>query len=106
MRESAVRELVQSGAGVELSIRGRASGFALSFQLGRSESFLTTARGQVRVFASLDTAAAFARELGLFQFEVDVSDHTPGRLRKARPDRAEALRRTRTQMQQQQLVLP
>lgn len=65
---------------------------------------LLTSRDKIRLFASLDTAAAYLRNVGLERFEVDTSKYVPGRLRKPRPDRAEALRRTRTSMRQQPLV--
>lgn len=68
-----------------------------------AEKTLATTRGTIRVFASLDTVGAFIRDVGLPRFDVDMSRHEPGRLRKARPDRAEALRHTRTKMQQQNI---
>jgi len=67
------------------------------------EKTLVTSRGQVRLFASLGTAGLFIRDLGISRFEVDMSQYQPGRLRSARPDRAVALRLTRTKMQQQPL---
>lgn len=73
--------------------------------LGSSDKTLATSRGAVRLFASLDTASAFVKDLGIERFEVDMTDHQPGRLRSARPDRAEALRLSRTKMQQQILEL-
>ena len=66
---------------------------------------LATSRGAIRLFASLDTASIFVKELGIERFEVDMTDHQPGRLRSARPDRAEAMRLSRTKMQQQDLEL-
>jgi hypothetical protein len=45
--------------------------------------------------------STFILEMGVSRFEVDMTGYQPGRLRKARPDRAQALRLTRTKMQQQ-----
>lgn len=72
-------------------------------QVGDLTKALATSKGSIRLFASLDTAGAFVRDLGLPRFDVDMTGHQPGRLRKPRPDRAEALRHTRTKMQQQPL---
>ncbi|OTP75404.1 hypothetical protein PAMC26577_13345 [Caballeronia sordidicola] len=71
---------------------------------GTAERTLATVRGNIRLFATLDTAGAFVRGLGIPRFEVDLTDYEPARLRKPRPDRAEALKRTRTKMQQTNLI--
>jgi hypothetical protein len=103
IREPLVRELVEVGSLVRATIAGREKGFALVFHLGNADKTLVTSRGMVRLFASLDTAAGFVRDLGLPQFQVDMTSHQPGRLRSARPDRAEALKQTRTRMHQSPL---
>ena len=100
-----VRELVQATGQVRATAVGTQGGFALHFQLGESDKTLVNARGSVRLFASLDTAGVFVRSVGISYFEVDMSRHQPGRLRKPRPDRAEALRQTRTRPRQQALEL-
>jgi hypothetical protein len=99
IKEPVLRELVQASAVTRATATGQDTGFSVIVRCG--EKTLATTRGSVRLFASLDTAGAFFRDVGLPQFEVDMSGHEPGRLRKARPDRAEALRHTRTKMQQQ-----
>jgi len=103
IREPVLRELVRSPVPVRAVVRGAQNGFLVVAQVAGQEKVLETARGGIRRFASLDTAASFVSDLGLPVFEVDMSGYQPGRLRKARPDRAEALKRTRTHMQQQQL---
>lgn len=109
MRESAItkepiiRELIGIGSSVRVTIAGREKGFALVFHVGNADKTLVTSRGIVRLFASLDTAAAFVRDLGLPRFQVDMTSHQPGRLRSARPDRSAALRQTRTRMHQSPL---
>lgn len=103
VRETVVRELMSASALSAVTISAEGQGFALRFRLGNGTKTLATSRGKVRLFASLDTAASFVSEIGLNQFEVDMTGHKPGRLRKARPDRAQALRLTRTRMQQEPL---
>src|ERR1700686_3132205 len=96
IREPVLRELVQASAVVGATVTGQDKGFSVSVRLGNGERTLATTRGAIRLFASLDTAGSFIRDVGLPRFDVDMTHHDPGRLRKARPDRAEALRQTRT----------
>lgn len=103
IREPLLRELMQVPTSVHAMIAGREKGFAVLFRVGDSDRTLATSRGSVRLFATLDTAGAFVRDLGIPRFTVDMASHRPGRLRGARPDRAEALRKTRTRLQQQPL---
>jgi hypothetical protein len=99
-----LRELVQASVIVGATVTGREKGFAVVVKIGNNgEKVLATARGDVRVFASLHTAGEFVRNVGLAKFEVDMNGYEKGRLRKARPDRAEALRGTRTKVRQQPL---
>ena len=103
VREPVLRELAQVPGTASVRIVGKGRGFAVIVKLGSFEKTLVTSRGQVRLFASLDTAGAFARDAGISRFEVDMARYEPGRLRGARPDRAAALRLTRTRMQQQNI---
>lgn len=103
IREPVLRELVLASSVLKATITGQENGFSIVFRLGDAERVLATTRGTLRLFATLDTAAAFIRHIGIDRFEVDMTRHRPGRLRKPRPDRAEALRQTRTRMQQQPL---
>lgn len=105
IREPVLRELMQATNTVKATISGQNRGFALMVHLGNSNKILATSRGSIRLFASLDTASAFVKDLGLDRFEVDMTAHQPGRLRSPRPDRAEALRLSRTKMHQQSLEL-
>lgn len=100
-----MRELVEATGQVRATAVGAQGGFALHFQLGNSERTLVNARGGVRFFASLDSAGIFVRSIGIPRFEVDMTLHQPGRLRGPRPDRAEALRQTKTRLRQQILEL-
>ena len=103
IREPVLRELVVASLVTKATITGQEKGFSVIVRLGDAEKPLATSRGTIRLFASLDTAAAFLRDVGIARFEVDMTRHQPGRLRKPRPDRAEALRHTRTRIQQQPL---
>lgn len=105
IRETVLRELVQASAEVSATIFGKESSFSVMVHLGSGDKTVVTTRGNIRLFASLDTVAAFVGDLGLVRFYVDISHYRPGRLRGPRPDRAEALRHTRTRMQQQPLGL-
>lgn len=103
IKEPMLRELIRSLISVETTIQGTKQGFLISVRIGEQERTLETARGATRLFASLDTAASFIRDIGLPRFVVDMTEYEPGRLRRARPDRSEALKQTRTRMKQQSL---
>ena len=103
--EPILRQFVEASAEMSARIVGTDNAFMVVVRVGSGEKTVVTTRGNVRLFATLDTAAGFVRDLGLSRFEVDISFYKPGRLRNARPDRAEALRNTRTKMYQQPLGL-
>jgi hypothetical protein len=105
IKEPVLRELIQASAEISARIIGRENAFMVFVKLASGEKPVITSRGAVRLFASLDTTAAFLGELGLFQFDIDISHYRAGRLRAPRPDRSEALKLTRTRMQQQSLGL-
>lgn len=104
IRESTIREMIQGGATWTACLKGESGGFSVIFRFMKSSRILTSSRGQTRRFASLNTAAEFLKQLGIYTFEVDASLYIAGRIRKARPDRAEALRKTRTAPRQQELL--
>ena len=105
IKETVVRELVQASAEVGARIVGKDNALIILIALPSGEKTLVTTRGAIRRFASLNTAAAFLGDMGLLRFEIDISHYRPGRLRAPRPDRAAALRLTRTRMRQQPLGL-
>lgn len=104
LRESTLRELITLGAVTKVQLVGCRGGFTLAAHHGDAARTLASTRGGVRQFASLNTAADFVRRLGLTIFEVDSGNYQPGRTRAPRPDRSEALKRTRTRPQQQLLI--
>src|SRR5665213_418301 len=100
IKESTLRELVDAQSVRNARLVADGSGFAMVVRSGVTERALASTRGQVRLFASLNTAAEFLRRIGLSSFEVDVANYARGRLRAARPDRAAAMARTRTNPRQ------
>lgn len=104
IRETTLRELVEANSVRMAQVIGQRGGFVLSVRYGMTERFLASTRGDVRVFSNLTTLATFLRRLGISRFEVSTSDYEAARVRPARPDRAEALRRTRTKFKQVPLI--
>ncbi len=104
IRENTLRELVTAGSIRSASAIGRQGGFAVSVQCDHVQRTLGSTRGSVRIFPNLTSLAMFLRGLGITQFDVDSMSYEPGRVRSARPDRAEALRRTRTTLRQSDLL--
>lgn len=102
INELTLRELAGAKSLGGAVATGQHGGFSVTVQYGMTETqrLLATARGETRMFSNLNTLARFLRKLGITHFEVDTSNHEPARLRAARPDRAEAMKRTRTKLRQ------
>lgn len=81
-----LRELVAAGSIKSATILGQKGGYAVVASIGMQQRPLGTKFGDVRMFGSTDTAVKVLRELGLSQFNLDVSNYEEGRLRAARPD--------------------
>jgi hypothetical protein len=103
IKEPTLRELREADSVASVLVRGSVGGYALVIRFGGNERLLATTRGETRLF-SLESAGRFLRDLGISKFEVDTSTYEPGRLRKARPDRAAALRKTRSTPVQSSLI--
>jgi hypothetical protein len=103
IREPTLRELAGTASITSVKVIGRAGGYGIVIWCGEAARALASSRGTLRLF-TLDNAARYLRSVGLAQFEVDAASYEPGRMRKARPDRAEALRRTRTTPRQTNLI--
>src|SRR5688500_393299 len=88
LREGTLRELLGTGAVSAVRLVGGKGGFALTIHCAGIDRTLGSSRGEVRQFASLNTAVDFLRRLGIELFEVDSRSYQPGRTRKPRPDRA------------------
>lgn len=100
IQETTLRELIEVGSVRSVVAIGQRGGFFVSARCGETGRSLATARGSVRLFPNLTTLAALLRKFGISSFEVDATNYAAGRVRPARPDRAEALRRTRTRPKQ------
>lgn len=98
-----MRELVRAHSIDRACLVGRSGGYSITVWYASEERVLATSRGDIRTF-TLENAGKFLLEMGLPRFEVDATGYQPGRLRKPRPDRAAALRKTRTAMRQGDLL--
>ena len=102
--EVSLRELCAAGASIRVVVCAMGDGgFVVQISYGNvsgSEALapkvLRTVRGAVKRFGSIDTVALYLKELGCPAFEVDMASYQPGLVRPPRPDRSEALRKTRT----------
>lgn len=107
--EASLRELSGAGAVRGFQVFGlQEGGLGIAAFCGMTGAgnrrILAASRGGTRRFASLDTAAGFLRDLHVHVFQVDVTDFKAGRVRASRPDRSEALKRTRTAPRQASLL--
>ena len=92
MDHRTLAKLVQSGAVRATRVIGQAGGWGIVITCGKTARPLAAQRGRVRLFSKLETVAAYLREIGIPRFDVDVLDYDPQRVRRPRPDRAEALK--------------
>ena len=103
IKETTLRELWSTGSACSVGAVGQSGGYAIVIRLEAGDRMLANTRGDIRLF-SLEAAAKFLRDLGLLKFEVDMHGFKPGLLRSARPDRAAALRKTRSRPVQPALL--
>lgn len=103
IKECTLRELAEADSVLSARVVGMRGGYAIVVRCGSMERTLTSVRGDVRLF-TLDNASKFLRGIGLSRFEVDATGYEEARMRKARPDRAEALKLTVTKPRQQVLI--
>lgn len=104
IRENTLRELVESSSIGSTSVVGQHGGFSVTVRCGKTQKVLGSTRGGVRLFPNLTSLATFLRGLGISRFEVDTAQYSPARVRPPRPDRTEALKRTRTKPHQPDLL--
>lgn len=98
-----LRALLEMSQQCTARLLGDVGGYSVLIAVGNSERMLANSRGSIRLF-SLGNAARFLNSIGMPRFEIDTTNFKPGRLRKARPDRAEAMRKTRTTPRQSYLL--
>ncbi|QDZ29569.1 hypothetical protein [Noviherbaspirillum sp. UKPF54] len=103
IKEAALKELAEASSINGVLVYGQHGGFGLRVKCGSTDKMLITAKGTARLFGSLDSAMEFLRRMEIFRFEVDASTYKRALLRSPRPDRAEALKQTRTRPTQSQL---
>ena len=96
---AAVHDLVAVGTITRAEVQGLKGGFVDVFHCCERSALLGSARGKPRAFASLNTVVTLLQRLNQFSFEVNTSGFKPGRLRAARPDRAQAMRDINTRDQ-------
>ncbi len=96
IRENTLRELAATRSMHSASAIGRQGGYVVSVRCGAVTRLLGSTRGSVRIFSNLTGLAVFLRGLGIAHFDVSSEHYERGRVRPPRPDRAEALKRTRT----------
>lgn len=104
IKEPMLRDLVGANSIGSTCVTGQVGGYSIVVRFGQVKRTLATTRGDIRLFR-LDNASKFLCELGIAKFEVDATAYKPGRIRKPRPDRAAALRGTRTKLLQGDLDL-
>lgn len=102
IKEPTLRELIGANAIRDARVAGCSGGYVITVVQGRHTRTLVTTRGTPRMF-TLDNASRFLCSIGVPCFQVDASNFVPGRIRKPRPDRAEALKRTKARLQEDSL---
>ena len=93
----AVKDLVEAKEIRSALVLGQPGGFAVVVRYGSQERAVAAQRSRrVRLWRNLNTAAAYIRdELGMQRFEIDMAEHDPAALDRARPDTAERQRQLR-----------
>jgi hypothetical protein len=95
--EATLRDLAAAGVLEAITATAKAGGFEVVVKFGNAAPVLGNAKGQPKLYASLDTIAAQLLHLGIKTFIVDATGYKPGRVRGPRPDRAEAMKRAGNQ---------
>jgi hypothetical protein len=71
---STLRELISSGAGVEIKLIAESITFRILIRYGQTETTLHAKRGHIRTFKSLERAVMFIHKLGISQVSVDLTN--------------------------------
>lgn len=91
------RELLAANAVTRVLAVGVRGGFKVSIDCSNAVCLLSNSKGEPRCFVSLNTLSNYLAQCGVMLFEVNASSYQRARLRKPRPDRSAALKKTRTQ---------
>lgn len=92
--DATLRDLVAAGVIQAVTASAKDGGFEIIVRFGNAERVLGNAKGEPKLYASLDTIAVQLLKLGINSFVVSAAGYSPGRVRGPRPDRAEAMKRT------------
>jgi len=103
IKEPMLRYFAQNRTIRNACVSGQDGGYVIKIQFKDYVGTLVSSRGGPRLF-TLDNAAKYLRSIGLPRFEVDASGFVPGRIRGPRPDRAVALRTTKTKSPKESLI--
>ncbi|WP_213949898.1 hypothetical protein [Luteibacter sp. dw_328] len=97
-----LRDLISMGAVKTATILGQKGGFAVLASTGLQERILANKVGQVKMFATTDTAVKELARLGLSSFLVDISHYEKGLLRAPRTDVTERAKRAAAALEHEQ----
>jgi len=93
LSEAMLADLVASGVVEAVTTTRTPDGFVVSVRFGSVERGLGNARGGVKTFASLDTAAAQLERLGIEEFAVKAVGDKPGSAKAPTPKTAEPVKK-------------
>lgn len=72
------RQLIDAGAVRAVEVIGHPGGWAIVLRIGAGEAVIQTDRGEVRLWARLDTVRAQLEAFGVRRFAVDGTHLAPG----------------------------
>jgi hypothetical protein len=85
-------KFIDAGTVRAARVIGRAGGWGIVVSCGRTDHALAAQRGKLRLFSKLDTVVTYLKGIGLHRFDVDAIHYDSRHTRRARPDRAAALK--------------
>ncbi len=91
---STLSRMTAAGAIRDARVIGQTGGWTVAFNTTNGNDYLLAVarKSQPRRFKKIDTLIAYLHDLGISQFNVDTTAHTPESY--ARPDRSESLKQT------------
>lgn len=90
-----LQRLVEAGAVREAEVIGQPGGWGVVIKCGAVKRALAVRRGAVRIFRHFETLAAYLKEIGISQFDVNAANYDPAiPAKKTRPDISERMKRT------------
>lgn len=95
LREAALRELIAAEMVGDVLAKGVSGGFVLEVGIGSRNALLASSRGDIRIFASIETMSVVLKRMGVTTFTVDTSNYEAGRVRAAQPERSKMMKEGR-----------